>query len=60
MIIKLQDNIHSIDPEAFVIAVFDGIKCASGTGKAFNLHLDASEVKYLAMQIKEITNIEIS
>lgn len=60
MIIKLTDNMHEMDPEAFVIAVFDGIKCAAGTSKSFNLHLDSSEVNYLAMLIRKIQNIEIS
>lgn len=60
MKIMISDNIIGISAEAFVIKVFDAIKCAAGTGNALDIKLNHQEVDVLAQHIKAVNWIEIN
>ena len=59
MKIMISDNIVGIDAEAFVIKVFDAIKCAAATGNTLDIKLNREEVQELAEHIKAVDWIEI-
>ena len=60
MKIMISDNIVGIDAEAFVIKVFDAIKCAAATGNTLDIKLNREEVQELAEHIKAVDWIEIN
>ena len=60
MKIVITNNSIGIDPEYFVIKVFDAIKCAAGTNNALNISLNYKEVQELAEQIRAVNWIEIN
>ena len=60
MKIMIKSCSGEIDPEYFVIKIFDAIKCAAATGNTVNICLDCKEVQELAKQIKAVNWIEIN
>ena len=60
MKIMINNNIVGIDAEAFVIKVFDAIKCAAATGNTLDIKLNREEVQELAEHIKAVDWIEIN
>jgi hypothetical protein len=60
MKMMISDNIVGIDAEAFVIKVFDAIKCAAATGNTLDIKLSREEVQELAEHIKAVDWIEIN
>ena len=59
MKIMISDNIIGIDAEAFVIKIFDAIKCAAATSNSLDIKLTHNEVDVLAEHIKAVDWIEI-
>ncbi|MBR2702272.1 MAG: hypothetical protein IKE77_09320 [Erysipelotrichaceae bacterium] len=56
----ISDNIIGIDAEAFVVKVFDAIKCAAATGNTLDIKLNREEVQELAKHVKTVNWIEIN
>lgn len=60
MKVMISNNIIGIDAEAFVIKVFDAIKCAAATGNTLEIKLNREEVQELAEHVKTVNWIEIN
>ena len=54
------NDISGIDAEAFVIKIFDAIKCAAATGNTLDIKLNREEVQELSAHIHSVTWIEIN